>query len=314
MRELAFTMSRLHRRLQDEVDNIKDAAAENNRRSSRSRRQVQRGDKVWLIYSDSERARYWRKHGHGVAWRHPFVVDAVKPHAVKLVIPKDGSVPEVLPWQSLRKCSFAAPHFHHHEMPLPTVDETGTPVIRDPDAPVAATPTPLADALPLPPADDPDDPYATWTSSRTYEVERIISAEQLPNRGWLVSVKWKGFNDDHITPEPLHKLLRTITDPGILRQIEDAKADHLASRPAQRTFVRPEPPAEKPLRHQPHRAVRDEGHRTVFHISSVDDDAAATRHTCGGLLDLRDCISRRVLAATAFVPDFQDCVLTLVPA
>ena len=313
VRDLAFTMSRLHRRLQEEVDNIKDAAAENSKRPSRPRRQVQRGDKVWLIYSDSERARYLRKHGHGVAWRHPFIVDAVKPHAVKLIVPKDGSVPEVQPWQSLRKCSFAAPHFHHHEMPVPTVDDTGVPVIRDPDAPTAATVPQLADA-PLPPADDPDDPYATWTDKRTYDVERIVGAEQLPNRGWLISVKWKGFHDDHITPEPLHKLLKTITDPGILQQINDAKADHLASRPAQSTFVRPEPPVAKPLRHQPHRAARDEGHRTVYQISRADDDAAVTRHTCGGLLNLRDRISRRVLALTAFVPDFQDCVLTLVPA
>ena len=62
-------------------------------------RNVEPGDKVWLVYSDSERSRYLRKHGHGRAWRHPYKVLSVKPHAVKLEVPTDGSVPEVLAWQ-----------------------------------------------------------------------------------------------------------------------------------------------------------------------------------------------------------------------
>ena len=61
---------------------------------------------------------------------HVMMVKRVKPHAVLLEVPKDGSVPDVLPWQSLRKCSFAAPHFHDDELPLPAVDDRGLATTR----------------------------------------------------------------------------------------------------------------------------------------------------------------------------------------
>jgi hypothetical protein len=63
VKDLAHTISRLHRRLQHEVHSIKDAALHAESHSA-SKRAVQKGDQVWLTYSDSERAHYIRKHGH----------------------------------------------------------------------------------------------------------------------------------------------------------------------------------------------------------------------------------------------------------
>jgi hypothetical protein len=72
----------------------------------------------------------------------------VKPHAVRLVIPRDGSVPDVLPWQSLRKCTFAAHHFQRDDLPLPVVDDSYTPLIR----PEAPDETQVTHTAPDPPA------------------------------------------------------------------------------------------------------------------------------------------------------------------
>ena len=127
VQSLAFKIQKLQSRLQRASDDIKAAAVAADR-TQPLRRRVQPGDKIWLLYSDSERSRYLRKHGHGKAWRHAFKVLKVKPHAVCLEVPKDGSVPDVLPWQSLRKCAFAAPHFHDDELPVPEVGDHGLPM------------------------------------------------------------------------------------------------------------------------------------------------------------------------------------------
>ena len=76
-----MTIKRLQSRLQKESDLIKQAAlaAERKRQTTTpGTRTVQKGDYVWLVYSDKERARYRRKHGHGKAWKHAFVVEEVR--------------------------------------------------------------------------------------------------------------------------------------------------------------------------------------------------------------------------------------------
>ena len=98
IRNFAESITRLQIRLKGVSDEVKRARAAADA-TQPSRRRVQPGDKIWLTYSDGERARYLRKHGHGAAWRHAYTVDKVKPHAVRLVIPADGSVPGVLPPQ-----------------------------------------------------------------------------------------------------------------------------------------------------------------------------------------------------------------------
>ena len=82
---MAHVMSRLHKRVQQASDEVKSAARAAEKLSTRpARRPILPGDKLWLVYSDSERSRYFRKHGHGRPWRHAFVVKRVKPHAVLL--------------------------------------------------------------------------------------------------------------------------------------------------------------------------------------------------------------------------------------
>ena len=160
-----------------------------------------------------------RKHGHGVAWKHAFVVDKVKPHAVRLVIPRDGSVPDVLPWQSLRKCTFAAHHFQRDDLPLPVVDDSCTPLI-PPEAPDETQVTRPASDPPDPAVSDTDG-YSEWTADKVYPIERIVGAEMIGG-GWRLQVKWLGFPQP--TPEPMNKILKQMKNhPEILEQIDHCK-------------------------------------------------------------------------------------------
>jgi hypothetical protein len=215
VRETAMTLAKLQARLKVENDILKRAAAAAD--TSTTRRRLVPGDRVWLTYSDSERARYLRKHGHGKAWRHPFVVEAVKPHAVRLTVPKDGSVPEVLPWQSLRKCALAAPHFHDPELPTPDVNEHGLPMM------------PQSDDTGPPPVPEPTS--TDWDPEESFEIDRIVSAVRL-GRGWQLQVKWKGYQDT--TPEPLSKILKQTNHPDILRDIARCKDDYYLMHPSAR--------------------------------------------------------------------------------
>ena len=268
VKELAFALSRLHRRLAHEVDAIKDAAV-HAADQGKTRRTVLPGDRVWLTYSDSERARYLRKHGHGTAWRHAFTVLEVQPHAVRLEIPRDGSVPDVLPWQSLRKCSLAAPRFHHDDLPSPSVDSAMVPMVPEVDDGVRSRPAPAE-----PPEDAPAiDPtgWSTWTPSSVYEIERIVSAEMMPNGKWRLHVMWKGY-DGQITPEPMKKILETVTDPALLAEIERLKEEFLASHP---NLARPRVPAATVPRPEPTRVVpaRDRGQvrRFMYQLSPSNE-------------------------------------------
>ena len=220
VRNTAITLAALQHRLQEERQVLKQATAALDKHSVPKRRVVE-GDKVWLTYSDSERARYLRKHGHGRAWRHPFVVTAVKPHAVRLHVPKDGSVPDVLPWQSLRKCAFAAPHFHDPAMPVPDVNERGLPMIPESDESIELRSSAPASEM----VDD------GWSTEREYAIERIVSATKV-GRGWALQVKWEGYPDT--TSEPLWKILKQTNHPDILADIDRCKADYYLQNPSSR--------------------------------------------------------------------------------
>ena len=214
VRQTAITISKIQQRLHEQNKLFKKATALADSHQTSKRRPIP-GDKVWLIYSDPERARYIRKHGHGRPWRHPFVVSAVKPHAVRLEIPTDGSVPAVLPWQSLRKCSFAAPHFHDPQLLLPDVNEKGLPMMpeeEDGQEAGASAPSPA-------PLDDPN---------AEYPIERIVSATKA-GRGWSLQVKWEGYPD--ATKEPLWKVLAQTNHPDVLKDIERCKQDYYLQHP-----------------------------------------------------------------------------------
>ena len=162
------------------------------------------------------------KHGHGKAWRHPYRVLDVKPHAVKLEVPHDGSVPGVLAWQSLRKCSLAAPHFHSPDMPIPEVDDAGLPLADDSDPDQDGQGSkgdeeePSNEGNPLPAND-------------RYEIDRIVSAEP-SGPGWSVYVKWKGYNE--VGREPMSKILSSSGHhPEIVSEIKRCQEDYYLQNP-----------------------------------------------------------------------------------
>ena len=229
VKEVGVTLAKLRERLRKEIVMQKEADAST--APPRRSRQVLPGDKVWLTYSDSERARYIRKHGHGRAFKHPFTVDQVKPHAVRLIVPKDGSVPEVLPWQSLRKCSFAAPHFHDDRMLTPDVNEQFLPMT--PNTNIPSTTTGLTTEPGSVDDDDAtqDNGWNSWTAEKEYKIERIINATRT-GRGWTLQVKWEGYPD--ATPEPMWKILKQTNNPEVLRDIERCKTDYYAQHSSER--------------------------------------------------------------------------------
>ena len=304
IRDLAFTMSRLHRRLQHEVEAIKDITQRNATvHTGATTRTVKCGDKVWLIYSDSERARYLRKHGHGVAWRHPFTVIDTKPHAVKLHVPKDGSVPDVLPWQSLRKCAFAAPFFHRDDLPVPTVDDSTTPLVPDDDA---VPPTTVSDVSPERPHIDR---RAGWTDENSGIVERIVGVSEVAG-GWRVHVKWEGYDDP--TTGPLSRIKKTVTDPDILEQIARLQDEYLAAHPKLPKTRRAEAAEPQPSRSLPAR-VHDKPRRWMYPLQVAGD---TTRLVVGaGLRSLRRSLAQSnaalLMATCDFANDFADFALVL---
>ena len=152
-------------------------------------------------------------------------------HAVLLDIPADGSVPDVLPWQSLRKCSFAAPFFHDPELPLPDVDEHALPMMPDSRSESVPRSPPIngpsgSSTLPI---DATPDEWHSWSETALYDIESIVGAEP-SGRGWKVQVKWLGHPT--VTTERLSSITSRVTDPRILGEIENRKAEYLAKYPS----------------------------------------------------------------------------------
>ena len=169
LREVVPRLRVLHERLADESDFIKRAAVDAfNAKHPGPVHDIKPGDFVWLTPGSEERASYIRRHGHGDPWRFPFKVEEVRPHAVRVALPKDGSVPDLTAWQSLRKCSRSRPVLHDDDLPLPEIDSHGRVVVRR-EGTAAPDPEPSPD--PGAPADD------------RYEVESIVRAERR-GRGW----------------------------------------------------------------------------------------------------------------------------------
>ena len=89
----------LHAKLKEHSDAIKRARANEElarkyaRLSSSKHGQLEKGKYAWLLHGSKEQADYLRKHGHGLPWKHKYKVLDLTPHAVRLEVPKDGSVP-----------------------------------------------------------------------------------------------------------------------------------------------------------------------------------------------------------------------------
>ena len=86
-----------------------------------------------------------------------------------------------------------------------------------------------------------------------YDIERIVRAERV-GKGWRLHVKWVGYGDDHVTPEPLSRILADTKDPSILDQIARCKEEYLAAHPNERHASRAEDTLPAPTRSHPERA------------------------------------------------------------
>ena len=98
------TFLKMHADIQKASDDIKQArAAEQNARTASEldprAGQIKPGGWVRIIKGSMEEAKYLRKHGHGTPWKNRYRVLDVRPHAVRLAVPKDGSVPAISDWQ-----------------------------------------------------------------------------------------------------------------------------------------------------------------------------------------------------------------------
>ena len=209
----------------------------------------------------------------------------MKPHAVKLEVPTDGSVPEVLPWQSLRKCSAAAPLFHSPDLPVPDVLPNGLPSL-----------------VPTAPPADPSSPDA-WQpvdpSEPKYTIERIVSAEPRGS-GWTLQVKWKGY--DEITPEPLGRNLRDIAGhEDILSEIDQCQKDYYLKNPKKVPIDDESLDAPQPTRTQPERSKKT----TPYVFLAYEEPEPQTRSmmVCQGFSRLRQACHRRISSLNEFQPD-----------
>ena len=220
--ETARRLHRLHARLQQLSDSVKHAAkVKRSGHDPKAVRRIQVGDNVWVKLGSTEDQMRAKKKGYD-AWKRPYKVLEVKPHAVLLDV-KDTV--DILPWQSLRKISLAAPHFHDESMPLPKIDDSNfiiVPSENDPDA--RHSPTDIATSPTTNEIDD-DDPYHGWTENRKYPIERLLSARRCGN-GWKVLVKWVGYETP--TEEPSHFIPEDIQ---LQLQLEQCKQDYYDANP-----------------------------------------------------------------------------------
>ena len=140
-----------------------------------------------------------RKHGHGAPWKHRYRVLEVRPHAVRLLVPQDGTVPIVDQWQLMRRMEPSPEETHRPRLDDPRLTEYGILV---PGTPGDVT------------ADLPD-------PSATYDVEKILRATKVGGK-YVLWVKWSGHQDP--TPVPRAQLLQDINHPVLLKEIDDAVA------------------------------------------------------------------------------------------
>ena len=161
-----------------------------------------------------------RKHGHGEPWKVRYRVLEVRPHAVLLDIPKDGSVPRISEWQLIRRCE-------------PAPDEEAAPHADDPKVTEMGVPLPLNDDTAAEVEDD----------DTLYEVEKILRAEKIGNK-YRLWVKWAGYEE----PTPMwrtHLLAQPLSDE-LLAEIEEACQRYRDEHPRYADESDDEPDASSP--------------------------------------------------------------------
>ena len=121
----------------------------------------------------------------------------MRPHAVRLEVPKDGSVPIINEWQLIRRCEPASADEVMPSPDDPVLDESGY-------------------RLPVSPAERG---LTAVDDDTVYEIDRILSAEKVQGR-YRLWIKWKDHAD--ATPEWKSDIERQTSHPGLLQEIQDA--------------------------------------------------------------------------------------------
>ena len=186
---------------------------------------------VWLLHGSQQQADYTRKRGHGTAWKHKYKLLDVRPHAVLLEIPTDGSVPRVHPWQLRRRVVRASADEHAPDNNSPIITEGG--VLIPARAGDVAPPEPVADTggwSSEPGTDLAANPFANDDTQYELEADSVSHAERT---GVGREVKYKIFlrfkDSDQLFWRYAHDLRREHQrDKDFLRQINRACAVALA--------------------------------------------------------------------------------------
>ena len=202
LKEIRSRMTRLHKDIVKASDDIKQARADEANKRNHSELDgraghIKVGGYVRIIRGSMEDAKYIRKHGHGAPWKHKYLVKEVRPHAVLLDVPKDGSVPEIMDWQLIRRCEPAPAESHLPHVDDPRMTEMGVPL------PGSAGDS-IANAV------DPNE---------VYEIDKVLRATKVGGK-YLIWVKWTGHADP--TPVPRAQLLLDSNNPALLREIDEA--------------------------------------------------------------------------------------------
>ena len=140
---------------------------------------------AWLLHGSAQQAEYIRKHGHGLPWKYKYKVLEVRPYAVRLEVPSDGSVPRVSEWQLIRRLAPAAADEHEPPKDWAALTESGIRI----SAP--ASPRPHSGTDPM--ANDGGGGDAAWTGDDDwYELEGAPHAERVGGY-YKVWLKWKDY-------------------------------------------------------------------------------------------------------------------------
>ena len=216
LRELPLRIQRAHATLREHSDALKKAhAEEQNRRMHASTDRCKHGiveastadepKYAWLIHGSKAQAAYMAKHGHGLPWKHKYKVLEARPHAVRLEVPTDGSVPRVNEWQLRRRVARAPANSHDVDDSAPIITESGLMM------PAAATTMDkVGSSL-------DGDPYAG--DEAAYEIEAITHAERIGSY-YKVWIKWVGSEEP--TWRWRHELSKETSNPEVLKWMDEA--------------------------------------------------------------------------------------------
>ena len=202
--EVRSKLLALHEDLRRQSDQIKEeraAIANERQRSELDHRsgKIVVGGWVRILRGSEQEAAYLRKHGHGVPWKYRYKVLDVRPHAVLLEVPKDGSVPAISEWQLIRRCEPATVEVRQPGPLDPKFSEDGV-CVPGATAPAAA-------------------PAAEEYGDEAYEIDKVLRAEKVGGR-YMIWVKWRGYVDP--TPVPRAQLVAESANEELLREVEEA--------------------------------------------------------------------------------------------